>query len=459
VLGSMLNGGAAAIEEARTLLTEDSFYVPAHQLVFASILTMHQGGTPTDLITVTSALRDLGRLDEVGGASYVTSLFTCVPTAANMQFYVEIVRGKYVLRKIIAGCTESIRRAYEEQDDIKALLDDTLATLTALAHDAYSQSSLRHIADGVMESLNRLEVAFENKGEAVVTGLSTGFFDIDRSLAGLKGGQFLVIAARPSHGKTALAMNIAEHVAVQLHAPVAVFSLEMSYQELIDRMVCSHAGVSLQRLRDGFMKHSDFNALPGTVETLRSAPVYIDDTPQLSLYDFKARARRAVLKHGARLLVIDYLQLMRSPSRRAQENRALEITEISGALKATAKELNVPVIALAQLNREAEGRPLGAPQLSDLRESGSIEQDADIVMLLTRPVRHCKDDGAKQRAAERLGLDDASDLETLAILDIAKHRNGPVGPMRLNFNDSLTRFTNTTAAMWSNDESKRQKHD
>ncbi len=456
VLGSMLLSPSEAIAECMGKIGEEHFYIPANQTIYLTLIQSWQAGKGIDLITFTQFLRDKNVLDAIGGASYVTSLYTLLPTAANLAYYLEIVREKYILRQIIAAGTESVRRAYEEQDEVNGLLDDVLGKLTALALESRWKDSARHVKEGVDETINRLEIAFERRGEAVVSGLATGLFDIDRRLSGLKPGQMIVVAARPSHGKTALAMNIAEHVAVSLQVPVGVFSMEMSYQELVDRMVLSRAQVSLQRLRDGFLSERDFPGILKSAGDISSAGIYIDDTPALAIYDLKARGRRLVTQKKVGLLVVDYLQLMRSPSRRGQDNRALEIGEISGGLKALAKELAIPVIVLAQLNRDAEKRSLGKPKLSDLRESGTIEQDADIVGLLTRPIRHCDSDADKEYAAGRLKID-IEDLPTFAELNIAKQRNGPVGEVRLRFIDDITRFQNMTGAMWSNNEELREK--
>lgn len=461
LLGSMMTGGAALIEEAQSLVHESMLYSREHQIVFGAVGGLNLCGVPVDLITLTDAIVTGGALEQFRGdaqnvAIFLTDIYTTVPTAANFAHYAEIVREKYMLREIITQSTEAIRRAYEEQDDVNGLLDNILSRLNAVAIEANRKDALRHVKEGVQESINRLEIAFDNRGQAVVSGLATGFVDIDRMLSGMKPSQFIVIAARPSHGKTALAMNIAEHVALNEHVPVAVFSLEMSYQELIDRMLCSAAGVSLQRLRDGFMAEADFPRITNTAQRLMDARIYIDDTPSLRLYEFKARARQAVRKLKAGLVVVDYLQLMQSPSRRAQENRAFEITEISAALKATAKELAIPVIALAQLNRDPEKRSLGTPKLSDLRESGAIEQDADVVGLLNRPVRLASNDAEKESIASRLKIL-PKDLDAYAELNIAKQRNGPVGDIQLRFVDELTRFQSTTQKQWSNNPDERQQ--
>src|SRR5205823_7796427 len=320
VLGSMLIAPQEAIPECVEKIKEEYCYVPAHQTVFNVLVEQWNNGQAIDLITFTQTLRDKNVLETIGGASFVTSLFTFVPTAANLDYYLEIVRDKYVLRQIILTCTEGVRRAYEEQGEVGPLLDEVEHNIFKVGDDRF-KGQLLSMKEQVMDALASIEKLWERRGG--ITGLSTGFIEVDRLTSGLHPAEMIVIAGRPSMGKTAFAMNVAEHVAVNQKKPVAVFSLEMSSQQLVQRMLCSRARV--------------------------------------------------------------YLQLVRSPSKRAKENRQLEISEISAGLKALAKELNIPVIVVAQLNRQPEQRTGGKPRLSDLRESGSIEQDADLVGLLVRP--------------------------------------------------------------------------
>ena len=364
----------------------------------------------------------------MGGAAFVTSLFTFVPTAANVQYYLDIVRDKYILREIITAATESVRRAYEEQDEVNNLLDEVEQRIFAVGEDRFKGEMLS-MKEQVMSTLESIEKLFENKG--AITGVSTGFRDLDKLTSGLHSSEMIVIAARPSMGKTALAMNIAEHAAIEVKLPVAIFSLEMSAQQLVQRMLCSRARVNLAKTRDGFLAEADFPKLTHAASKLAEAKIFIDDTAGLTILELRAKARRLKAQHDVRLIIVDYLQLLRSTSRRAQDNRQLEISEISAGLKGLAKELKIPIIVVAQLNRNPEirtGSGKGVPRLADLRESGSIEQDADLVGLLVREEYYADSD------------EERTELEGKAELIIAKQRNGPIGQVKLTFLKDFTRF-------------------
>ena len=425
VLGSMLISPRDAIAEVVEKITEEYFYVPAHQTIYNVLVDLWNAGQAIDLITFTQVLRDRNLLETVGGPALVTSLFTFVPTAANVGYYLEIVRDKYILRSIIAASTESVRRAYEEQDEVGALLDEVEQKIFAVGEDRFKGQMLS-MKDQVMEAIESIEKLYERKGG--ITGISTGFIEFDRMTSGMHASEMIVIAARPSMGKTALAMNIAEHVAINEKLAVGVFSLEMSSQQLVQRLLCSRARVTLQKVRDGFLGERDFPSLTAAASKLAEAKIFIDDTASLTILELRAKARRLKAQQDVQLITVDYLQLLRSTSRRAQDNRQLEISEISAGLKALAKELKIPVIVVAQLNRQPEQRSGGKPRLSDLRESGSIEQDADLVGLLVRPEMYEEDDEARQ---EKSGE---------AELIIAKQRNGPVGEIALTFLKEFTRF-------------------
>ena len=425
VLGSMLISPREIIAECVEKINEEYFYVPAHQTIYVVLVELWNAGQGIDLITFTQVLRDRNLLETVGGASAVTSLFTFVPTAANVTYYLEIVRDKYILRQIIAACTESVRRSFEEQDEVHNLLDEVEQKIFSVGEDRFKGQVLT-MKDQVMEAIEAIEHLYERRGG--ITGISTGFAELDRMTNGLHEGEMIVIAARPSMGKTALAMNIAEHVAINENLPVAVFSLEMSSQQLVQRLLCSRARVNLQKVRDGFLAERDFPSLTAAASKLAEAQIFIDDTASLSILELRAKARRLKAQKDIKLIVVDYLQLLRSTTRRAQDNRQLEISEISSGLKGLAKELKVPVLVLAQLNRQPEARTGGKPRLSDLRESGSIEQDADLVGLLVRPEIYEEDEDAR---AEKAGE---------AELIIAKQRNGPVGEIALTFLKEFTRF-------------------
>jgi replicative DNA helicase len=425
VLGSMLISPREAIAESVERIREEYFYIPAHQTIFTLLVELWNANQAIDLITFTQVLRDRNLLETVGGPALVTNLFTFVPTAANIGYYLDIVRDKYILREIIAASTESVRRAYEEQDEVNNLLDEVEQKIFAVGEDRFKGQMLT-MKDQVMAAIEAIEGLYERKGG--ITGISTGFAELDRMTSGLHAAEMIVIAARPSMGKTALAMNIAEHVAINEKLPVAVFSLEMSSQQLVQRLLCSRARVNLQKVRDGFLAERDFPSLTAAAAKLAEAHIYIDDSAGLSILELRAKARRLKAQHDVQLIVVDYLQLLRSTTRRAMENRQLEISEISAGIKGLAKELKVPILVLAQLNRQPEARSGGKPRLSDLRESGSIEQDADLVGLLVRPEIYEEDEDAR---AEKAGE---------AELIIAKQRNGPVGEIQLTFLKEFTRF-------------------
>jgi replicative DNA helicase len=437
VLGSMLLSPRDVIAECVERINEEYFYIPAHQTVYNVLVELWNAGQAIDLITFTQVLRDRNLLDAIGGPSLVTSLYTFVPTAANVDYYLAIVRDKYILRQIIAAATESVRRAYEEQDEVNNLLDEVEQKIFAVGEDRF-KGQLLSMKDQVMEAIESIEKLYERKGG--ITGISSGFVEFDRMTSGLHPAEMIVIAARPSMGKTALAMNIAEHVAINEKLPVGVFSLEMSSQQLVQRLLCSRARVNLQKVRDGFLAERDFPSLTAAASKLAEAKIFIDDSAGLSILELRAKARRLKAQQDVQLLIIDYLQLLRSTSRRAQDNRQLEISEISAGIKGLAKELKIPVIVVAQLNRQPEARTGGKPRLSDLRESGSIEQDADLVGLLVRPEIYEEDEEARQ---EKSGE---------AELIIAKQRNGPVGEIPLTFLKEFTRFEDRARNVTEPDE-------
>ena len=428
VLGSMFISPRETIAECVEKINEEYFYVPAHRTIYNVLVDLWNTGQAIDLITFTQVLRDRHLLDSVGGAAFVTSLFTFVPTAANVGYYLEIVRDKYILREIISAATESVRRAYEEQDEVNNLLDEVEQRIFAVGEDRFKGEMLS-MKEQVMSTLESIEKLFENKG--AITGVSTGFRDLDKLTSGLHSSEMIVIAARPSMGKTALAMNIAEHAAIEVKLPVAIFSLEMSAQQLVQRMLCSRARVNLAKTRDGFLGEADFPKLTHAASKLAEAKIFVDDSAGLTILELRAKARRLKAQQNVQLIIVDYLQLLRSTSRRSQDNRQLEISEISAGLKGLAKELKIPIIVVAQLNRNPEirtGSGKGVPRLADLRESGSIEQDADLVGLLVREEYYADSD------------EERTELEGKAELIIAKQRNGPIGQVKLTFLKDFTRF-------------------
>ena len=427
LLGSVLLS-STVLDDSISQIEAGHFHLPAHQKIYELLVEMRNAGKPIDLISVTQHLEDRKLLDEVGGASVVTDLLTFVPTAANADYYREILREKYLLRKVITVCTEYAARSYDEQGDVKILVDEVEKKILEIGEERVS-SSIPTMKEMVNDAITSIEQLVANKGG--ITGLSTGFHVLDNMTSGLHAGEMFVIAARPSMGKTALAMNIAEHVALDAGKPVAVFSLEMSSPQLVQRLLCSRARVDSKKLRDGFIGKQELGSISSAAGLLSKAKMFVDDTPGLSILELRAKARRLHNREGIKLVVIDYLQLLRSNSRRAQDNRQIEIAEISSGVKALAKELKIPVIVLAQLNRNPESRTgdsKGRPRLSDLRESGSIEQDADVVALLVREKYYAEDEEARKEA------------EGKATLIIAKQRNGPTGDVPLTFLEDYTRF-------------------
>ncbi|MBV9488966.1 MAG: replicative DNA helicase [Verrucomicrobia bacterium] len=429
VLCSLLLSPRDVADQCILRLPPDAFYIPAHRFVYELVLEFTETGKPVDFITLKQALKDRDQLQEIGGPEYLDELYSFVPTAANANYYIEIVREKYILRRLILTCNKLSTQCYEHQEELNTLLDETEREIFAITGE-HVKTDVVPTKDLVMEAIEQIEKLYDNRG--AVTGLSTGFVDLDRMTNGLHPSEMIVIAARPSMGKTALAMNIAEHVALDLAKAVAVFSLEMSSQQLVQRLLCSRAKVNLQKVRTGFLSERDFPNLTTAAAKLAGAKLYIDDTPGLSILELRAKARRLKSTYNIELVVIDYLQLLRSTSRRAQDNRQLEISEISSGVKSLAKELEIPIIVIAQLNRQPDARAKegGRPRLSDLRESGSIEQDADVVGLLVRPEYYETDDEGKQEKAGE------------AELIIAKQRNGPTGDIALVFLKEFTRFEN-----------------
>ena len=393
------------------------------------MVEMWSANRQIDVITLTNRLRDLSLLDTVGGPGAVTELFGFVPTAANARHYLDIVSEKSLLRRMILACTGSASRCYEEQGDVKQLLDEVETEIMSIGQSRIKEAVLG-MRDEVFEALKNIEKMFEQRG--VISGLSTGFTYFDQMTDGLHPGEMIIIAARPSMGKTALAMNIVEHVALDIKEPrpVGVFSLEMSTQQLVQRMLCSRARVNMKKIRSGMLARPEHGKLNDAAADLSEAPIYIDDTPSLSILDLRTKARRMYDRHGIGLLAIDYLQLCRSTSRRGQDNRQLEISEVSSGIKALAKELKIPIIVLSQLNRQPDARGGGKPRMSDLRESGSIEQDADVVALLVRAEVYEDDEDARAELAGK------------AELIIAKQRNGPIGDIPLTFVKEYARVEN-----------------
>jgi replicative DNA helicase len=397
-----------------------------NQTIFGVLLEMYDKREAIDIITVQQRLKDKQLLEEVGGISYLAALPDTVPSSANLSYYLDIVQEKYLLRKMIHTCTDVVGRVYDYEGEVDALMDEVERDILRIS-ESRVQSQTTTIKDLVKKAITTIEDFHQRQG--MLTGVGTGFTDLDKMTSGLHGGEMVVIAARPSMGKTSLAMNIAEYVSIEQRLPVGVFSLEMTSESLVLRMLCSRSRVNLRNVREGFLAERDFPKLTGSAGKLANAPLFIDDSSALSILQLRAKARRMSQQYGIKLFVVDYLQLLHSTARRA-ENRQQEIADISSGIKSLAKELNVPVIVLSQLNRELEREKNRKPRLSDLRESGAIEQDADVVGLLYKP--SSSDDEESGSAAE----EDAIPVNLL----IAKQRNGPTGDVNLTFLKSYTRF-------------------
>ncbi|MCG3149336.1 MAG: Replicative DNA helicase [Verrucomicrobiae bacterium] len=425
VLGAILLSPVEVGAQVRERLDESHFYYATHQVIFREIAGLQDSMAAVDAVTLSQRLQNKGLLDEIGGPAFLADLYNHVPTTANVEHYIDIVWEKHLLRKLINAAHDIISRSFNEQDEVKTWIDEVEQQIFSINSEK-SASGAKPTRVLVHEAMTSIEKMFENRG--TITGLSTGFRDLDKLTTGLHPGSMFVIAARPSMGKTALAMNIAESVAIDQGRPVGVFSLEMSSEELVKRMLCSRGAVNLRALSDGYPKEQDHSRLTTAASELVKAPMYIDDTPGLAINQLRARARRMHSQFHIELIVIDYMQLMRAPSRRAESSRQVEVADISAGVKALAKELKIPVIVLSQLNRQPEARDEGKPRLSDLRESGSIEQDADIVGLLVRPEVY-EDD-----------LEARDQLKGKATLVIAKQRNGPTGDVPLTFRHEFTRF-------------------
>ena len=427
VLGGLLLDNLAW-DRAADLLTDGDFYRFEHRLIFSAIGSLVSNSRPADVITVFEHLQSLGRASDSGGLAYLNALAQSVPSAANMRRYAEIVRERAVLRKLIAASDEIATQAFNPQGrGAGQILDEAETKIFRIGEETSRQRQGFQSIDKLMVALlDRVNELHENGAEDV-TGVRTGFYDLDRMTAGLQKGDLIVLAARPSMGKTAFALNMAEHVSVQEGLPVLVFSMEMGASQLALRLVGSLGRIDQQRLRTGKLAGDEWTRLAEAVDRLKQAQVFIDETPALTSAELRARARRMARQFGGTLglIVIDYLQLM-SGSSSSEENRATEIGEISRGLKALAKELQCPVVALSQLNRSVESRTDKRPMMSDLRESGAIEQDADVIMFIYRDEYYNKD-------TKEPGV---------AELIVGKQRNGPVGTVKLTFLKPQTKFEN-----------------
>ncbi|MBW1963013.1 MAG: replicative DNA helicase [Deltaproteobacteria bacterium] len=403
------------------ILSPEDFYKTAHQHIFSAISSLFSQNEPIDLVTLTNRLKTDGRLEAVGGATYLASLLESVPMAVNARHYAKIIRDKAALRRLIEKAGQITRKCFNDQGDVAAVIDFAESAIFEMSQDKIRPSYFA-LKDIIEKNIDIIEERQGNK--ALITGVPTGFSRLDSLTSGLQNSDLIILAGRPSMGKTALALNIARNAAVDANIPTAVFSLEMSKEQLCMRMLCAEASVDSSRLRSGFFSKKDWMNITDAAGFLSEAPIFIDDSANLSAMEIRAKARRLKLEKGIGLIIIDYLQLMKSRS--SAERRDLEISEISRALKALAKELNIPVLALSQLNRKLEERSDKRPQLSDLRESGALEQDADVVAFIYRDEIYNREESNPQKG--------------IAEILLRKQRNGPTGDVKLKFFDEYTRF-------------------
>lgn len=417
VLGAILIEPSVLVTVLERIRPED-FYRQAHQRLLQVIIDLNEQGEPIDLVTLTSALSDRKLLDEVGGVSYLTELAESVPTAANVDYYSRIVEEKSVLRRLIRTATEIATSGYTGGDEVAHVIDSAEKKILEISQRRIGKG-FTPIREILMETFERIESLHYNKGK--LTGIPSGYTDLDRMTSGFQKSDLIILAARPSMGKTAFSLNVAQNVAVRAGVPVAIFNLEMSAPQLVQRMLAAEGNIDAQVFRTGELAEEDWEKLTMAISSLSEAPIFIDDTPGVTVFEIRSKLRRLQAEHGLGMVLIDYLQLIEGKGR---DSRQQEISEISRSLKLLARELNVPVIALSQLSRAVEQRQDKRPMLSDLRESGSIEQDADIVSFLYRDDYYNED----------------SEKKNIIEVILAKHRNGPVGKVELLFLKNYNKF-------------------
>lgn len=421
VLGAILVN-KEAMDKVADLINDQDFYRHDHQIIFRAVHRLYEKRAPIDLVTLTNELESLNQMDEVGGAAYLAQLVSAVPTATHVAHYAEIVRQKAVLRRILAAGTKIAELGYNEEKEVGEILDEAEKALFGVSHQQLKDNFMP-IADILADSFDRIDRLHREKG--LLRGVPTGFTGLDNKLSGLQNSDLIILAARPSMGKTTFALNIALNSAVKFKTSVGFFSLEQSKEQIVDRLICAQAMVDGWKLRTGNLSEDDFPAIGNAMGKLAEAPIFIDDSPMMSTIDIRTRARRLKADHNLGLIVVDYLQLLDgNSSSNYSDNRVQQVSDISRSLKAIARELDVPVVALSQLSRAVESRDKKIPQLSDLRDSGSIEQDADVVMFLYREDYY-------DRETERKGITD---------ILIRKHRNGPIGECELHFKAEQSRF-------------------
>jgi replicative DNA helicase len=428
VLGGLLID-ADAHDKLGGSIEEGDFYRADHRIIFRHIIMLVKAGKPVDVLTVAEYLDLHGALDKAGGLPYLGSLAQAIPSTANIHFYAAVVREKSIMRKVIQISQEMADSAYNPSGkSSKEVLDDAENKVFKIAEaDSLGKQEFIHVSPLLAKVIERVDQLYSQDNQKDITGLPTGFIDLDKQTSGLQPGELIIIAARPSMGKTAFAVNIAENVALDTGLPVAIFSMEMGGEQLAMRMIGSVGRINQQDLRCGKMRDEDWSKITVALGKLHAAPIFIDETPGLNVMDIRTRARRIYRENaGLGLIVIDYLQLMGSTERRQNDNRATEVAEITRALKSLARELRVPIITLSQLNRSLEKRDDKRPMMSDLRESGAIEQDADLILFIHREEYYTKDAMDKGKAE----------------IIIGKHRNGPTGTIQMTFQGEYTRFEN-----------------
>jgi replicative DNA helicase len=420
ILSAVLIDNDTLLDVLEVLAPED-FYKSAHQKIFAAVAELFSRSEPVDLVTLSNILRAQNRLEEIGGATYLARLVDTVPLAVNAQHYAKIVHDKACLRRLIEKSNKIARRCFEDSDDVDNIIDFAESSIFEISENKI-KPSFYHIGKIIEGNIDALE---ERQGsKALVTGVATGFTKIDELTAGFQQSDLIILAGRPGMGKTAFALNIAQHAAVDANIPVALFSLEMSKEQLSMRMLSSEAQIDSAKMRRGFISQNDWMKITDAAGVLAEAPIFIDDSPDITALEIRTKSRRLKMDQNIGMVIVDYIQLMKGSA--SAERRDLEISEISRSLKALAKELSIPVVALSQLNRELEKRSDKRPQLSDLRESGALEQDADVVAFIYRDELYNKDENNPKKGT--------------AEVIIAKQRNGPTGFAPLKFWDAYTRF-------------------
>lgn len=425
VLGSLMLD-SNVIHIVSDILTYEDFYDKKHSVIYGAMLDLYKKNEPIDFLSVSTKLKEKKLFKDAGGSSYITELVNCVPTASNAKHYAELVRKKKILRDLIESASSISQMGYDEESDIDEVLDSAEKSIFSIARHSIKQK-FQNIKQALEEAWERIDKLHKSKGE--LRGVPTGFKDLDDKLAGLQKSDLIILAARPSMGKTALALDIARNVACKYNIPVGIFSLEMSAQQLVDRLLAAEAHVDAWKLRTGNLKDDDFPNLSHALDKISKAPIFIDDEASSNIMQMRAKARRLQAEHGLGLLIVDYLQLM--VPRTKTDNIVQQMTEISRSLKTLAKELNVPILAISQLSRAVESRRPPIPKLHDLRDSGSIEQDADAVVFIYN------EDKYKDKSDDDGFSPAFSEVEIL----IEKHRNGPTGKIKLHFHPSKISFT------------------